>query len=94
LKTTGKSKKAGGLKEKSHVRGNLFGPDSKTEQRVAGKKIPPGRGAVQKKKRFKTKSGLNIEPLYKPANLGHQDYFEKIGFPGEFPFTQGAYPIG
>lgn len=61
---------------------------------MAGKKIPPGRKAVQRKKRFETKSGLNIEPLYTPADLGRQDYFENVGFPGEFPFTRGAYPIG
>lgn len=35
----------------------------------------------------KTRSGTVIEPLYQPAELP-----EKLGKPGEFPFTRGIYP--
>jgi methylmalonyl-CoA mutase N-terminal domain/subunit len=35
--------------------------------------------------------GIRVEPLYTPANAPG-DYLERIGFPGEFPFTRGVYP--
>jgi methylmalonyl-CoA mutase N-terminal domain/subunit len=35
-----------------------------------------------------TDSGLPVEPLYGPA----VDYLERVGFPGEFPYTRGIYP--
>jgi methylmalonyl-CoA mutase N-terminal domain/subunit len=38
---------------------------------------------------FTTLSGAPVEPLYTAADLPHP---ERIGFPGEFPFTRGVYP--
>src|ERR671914_626309 len=38
---------------------------------------------------FTTLSGEPVQPLYTPDDVGP---FEKIGFPGEFPFTRGVYP--
>lgn len=40
---------------------------------------------------FKTMSGVKIDPLYTPEDIGN-DYNEKIGYPGEYPFTRGVYP--
>jgi len=41
---------------------------------------------------FCTLSGLPVEPVYAPD---HDDpRFERIGWPGEFPFTRGLYPTG
>ena len=34
----------------------------------------------------------NVEVLFTPADVKHIDYQKDIGFPGEFPFTRGAYP--
>jgi methylmalonyl-CoA mutase N-terminal domain/subunit len=48
----------------------------------------------ERKKHFETNSGIRIDPLYSPDNLAQQDYIEKIGFPGEYPFTRGPYAIG
>jgi methylmalonyl-CoA mutase, N-terminal domain len=39
---------------------------------------------------FTTLSGEPIEPLYGPEDVG--PFEERIGFPGEFPFTRGVYP--
>jgi methylmalonyl-CoA mutase N-terminal domain/subunit len=39
---------------------------------------------------FTTLSGKPVEPLYGPDDVGPFD--ERIGFPGEFPFTRGVYP--
>jgi methylmalonyl-CoA mutase, N-terminal domain len=38
---------------------------------------------------FSTLSGERVEPLYTAADLPDP---ERIGFPGEFPFTRGVYP--
>jgi methylmalonyl-CoA mutase, N-terminal domain len=39
---------------------------------------------------FSTLSGEPVEPLYNPEAVG--PFEERIGFPGEFPFTRGVYP--
>jgi methylmalonyl-CoA mutase, N-terminal domain len=39
---------------------------------------------------FTTLSGERVEPLYGPEDVG--PFGERIGFPGEFPFTRGVYP--
>ena len=41
---------------------------------------------------FTTISGVPIEPLYTPAHTaGDAEYVDRIGFPGEYPFTRGPY---
>jgi methylmalonyl-CoA mutase N-terminal domain/subunit len=35
--------------------------------------------------------GLPVEPLYTPASV-EGEYLERLGFPGEYPFTRGVYP--
>ncbi|UCF19899.1 MAG: methylmalonyl-CoA mutase family protein [Gemmatimonadota bacterium] len=42
---------------------------------------------------FETISGVQLAPLYTPLDIGVQDsgYTEKLGFPGEYPFTRGPY---
>jgi methylmalonyl-CoA mutase N-terminal domain/subunit len=42
--------------------------------------------------RFETMSGLPIEPVYTPAHLAGWRYEERLGDPGQFPFTRGVYP--
>jgi methylmalonyl-CoA mutase, N-terminal domain len=41
---------------------------------------------------FTTLSGVEVQPVYGPA--GPVPDFERIGWPGEFPFTRGLYPGG
>lgn len=41
-----------------------------------------------------TWSGIPIERLYGPSNSGGEPYLEKVGFPGQFPFTRGVQPTG
>jgi methylmalonyl-CoA mutase N-terminal domain/subunit len=40
---------------------------------------------------FTTISGVPVEPLYSPENVGI-DYERDLGRPGEYPFTRGVYP--
>jgi methylmalonyl-CoA mutase N-terminal domain/subunit len=43
---------------------------------------------------FTTLSGEPVEPVYGPSGDAPYDGFERIGWPGEFPFTRGLYPTG
>jgi methylmalonyl-CoA mutase N-terminal domain/subunit len=43
---------------------------------------------------FSTLSGLEVEPVYGPPDDGSVPGFERIGWPGEYPFTRGLYPAG
>jgi methylmalonyl-CoA mutase N-terminal domain/subunit len=39
-----------------------------------------------------SESGFGIEPVYDETALGGWDPHERLGAPGEFPFTRGVYP--
>lgn len=43
----------------------------------------------ERKERFETSSGIPVEGLYIPTT---DDYEEKLGFPGEYPYTRGVQP--
>jgi methylmalonyl-CoA mutase N-terminal domain/subunit len=43
---------------------------------------------------FTSLSGREVEPVYGPAEGSPYPDFERIGWPGEFPFTRGLYPTG
>jgi methylmalonyl-CoA mutase N-terminal domain/subunit len=47
--------------------------------------------ARKRKERFTTPSGIEKQHLYLPKEPG-QEYLEKIGLPGEYPFLRGPYP--
>src|SRR5579875_765798 len=47
-------------------------------------------GAAERPARFSTVSDLEIEPLYTPGDLTGT-YDEKLGYPGEYPYTRGVY---
>jgi methylmalonyl-CoA mutase N-terminal domain/subunit len=41
----------------------------------------------------RTESGIEVKPVYRPEDLGEDfDYSEKLGDPGEYPYTRGVYP--
>jgi methylmalonyl-CoA mutase N-terminal domain/subunit len=43
---------------------------------------------------FTTLSGMEVEPVYGPADEASYPGFDRIGYPGEFPYTRGLYPTG
>ncbi|MFI6452965.1 methylmalonyl-CoA mutase [Streptosporangium amethystogenes] len=49
-------------------------------------------GARRREAEFRTLSGLDVEPVYGPD--GGDPRMERIGWPGEFPFTRGLHPTG
>jgi methylmalonyl-CoA mutase N-terminal domain/subunit len=40
---------------------------------------------------FTSISGREVKPLYTPLDVAGNAYEERLGFPGEFPFTRGPY---
>ncbi len=45
----------------------------------------------ERKANFKTSSGIPLPPLLPPPE-SNADYAEKLGYPGEYPFTRGVQP--
>src|SRR6476659_10781722 len=45
---------------------------------------------------FTTLSGMEVDPVYGPteAQVAADERFDRIGWPGEFPFTRGLHPTG
>jgi methylmalonyl-CoA mutase, N-terminal domain len=39
-----------------------------------------------------TTSGVEIKPVYRPADVAHLDYDRDIADPGAYPYTRGPYP--
>ncbi|HHV46432.1 MAG TPA: methylmalonyl-CoA mutase family protein [Tissierellia bacterium] len=46
----------------------------------------------ERKESFKTGSNLEVKRLYTPDDIEDLDYNEKLGFPGQYPFTRGVQP--
>jgi len=45
----------------------------------------------ERREAFKTLSGIRLQRAFSPADV-EIDYRERIGFPGEYPYTRGVYP--
>jgi methylmalonyl-CoA mutase N-terminal domain/subunit len=45
----------------------------------------------ERKPKFVTSSGIELPPVYVPQDQD-PDYMEKLGLPGEYPFTRGVQP--
>ena len=43
---------------------------------------------------FSTLSGLEVDPVYGPPDGAVVPDFDRIGWPGEFPFTRGIHATG
>jgi methylmalonyl-CoA mutase, N-terminal domain len=43
---------------------------------------------------FTTLSGVEVDPVYGPREGEVVEGFERIGWPGEYPYTRGLYPTG
>jgi methylmalonyl-CoA mutase N-terminal domain/subunit len=46
----------------------------------------------ERRENFKTTSEIELNRVYTPMDLKGFDYSEKLGFPGEYPFTRGVQP--
>jgi methylmalonyl-CoA mutase, N-terminal domain len=52
---------------------------------------PALKGLPERKIKFETSSGIPIPPILLPPGPD-PDYMEKLGFPGEYPYTRGVQP--
>jgi len=48
--------------------------------------------AGERREHFATTSGIKIDRLYDPGDLEDFDYVERLGYPGQYPFTRGVQP--
>jgi len=46
----------------------------------------------ERKSKFLTSSNISVERVYTPLEIKTLDYFQGLGFPGEYPYTRGVYP--
>jgi methylmalonyl-CoA mutase N-terminal domain/subunit len=46
----------------------------------------------ERRDRFATVSNHEVDRLYTPEDIADIDFEEELGFPGESPYTRGAYP--
>ncbi|HEV2146380.1 MAG TPA: methylmalonyl-CoA mutase family protein [Longimicrobiaceae bacterium] len=46
----------------------------------------------ERRERFETTSGVEVERLYTPDDVAGLDYERDLGYPGEHPFTRGIQP--
>lgn len=53
---------------------------------------PALRRAPERKDVFQTESGVEAAPLYGPSDADPDAYAERVGYPGEYPFTRGVHP--
>src|SRR5204862_6001259 len=71
-------------------------------RRMDGEEIAAGRerwqrrydAAARRDADFTTLSGVPVDPVYGPPPGAVVPGFERIGWPGEYPFTRGLYPAG
>ncbi|ROO62189.1 methylmalonyl-CoA mutase N-terminal domain/subunit [Micromonospora sp. Llam0] len=66
------------------------------EQIAAGRARWQARYDAAKKRDadFTTLSGTAVDPVYGPPDGADHPGFERIGWPGEYPYTRGLYPTG
>jgi len=46
----------------------------------------------ERRKEFLSHSGIRVKRLYTPADISSSNYLKDLNFPGQYPFTRGAYP--
>ncbi|MEZ4501224.1 MAG: methylmalonyl-CoA mutase family protein [Dehalococcoidia bacterium] len=46
----------------------------------------------ERQPRFESSSGAEVDPTYGPEDLAGWNYFDKLGYPGEYPYTRGVQP--
>ena len=62
---------------------------SQWKEKMLEPSLAKGKG---RKEDFVNGSGFDIDPVYTPCDLEGEEYAEKIGFPGMYPYTRGIQP--
>ena len=53
---------------------------------------PLKRRFKERQERFESTSGIEIDAVYTPEDVGGADYGSEVGYPGEYPYTRGVQP--
>ena len=53
---------------------------------------PVKRRFGERRDRFETDSGIEVDAVYTPEDLKSFDYADALGYPGEYPYTRGVQP--
>ena len=53
---------------------------------------PLVRGHPERRSEFVTGSDKPVDRLYLPESFSGAEYLEKLGFPGQYPYTRGVHP--
>lgn len=69
----------------------MFSEEYKKAKKLFNEKLKKSKELGLK---FTTVSGEKIKPVYLPDDLDEKNYLDKIGFPGEYPFTRGIHVNG
>ncbi|MEI6666340.1 MAG: methylmalonyl-CoA mutase family protein [Chloroflexota bacterium] len=67
-------------------------PSRSTHEWLEGAYAKAAERTKERQKRFESSSGAEVDATYGPEALADWNYHEKLGFPGEFPFTRGVQP--
>jgi methylmalonyl-CoA mutase N-terminal domain/subunit len=46
----------------------------------------------ERQPKFESSSGADVAPLYGPEDLAEWSYDDRLGYPGEYPYTRGVQP--
>jgi methylmalonyl-CoA mutase N-terminal domain/subunit len=69
------------------------GPADEGKRSWTERLVAPALGKhPERRERFESTSGVEVDRLYTPEDLAAQDYARDLGYPGEFPFTRGIQP--
>ncbi len=68
--------------------GDLDAAKRQWEEQTLG---PVLRKTGERQEDYHTRSGIPVERVYLPAD-GESAFTERLGFPGEYPYTRGIYP--
>jgi methylmalonyl-CoA mutase N-terminal domain/subunit len=63
-----------------------------TETKTSERPAPAGSGSKKETDERQTSSQIPIRRFYRPQDLAGLPYEEKVGDPGELPYTRGLYP--
>ena len=67
-------------------------PSSSKEEWTDGTLGPLKQRFGERRERFETESGLEIDTVYTPEDVDDFDYAGRLGYPGEYPYTRGVQP--
>ena len=72
------------------TRKKIAGEETRWREETWGRAVKKN---PERRQKFETSSGIGLPPVATPADAPTEDaYLDKLGFPGEYPFTRGVQP--